>query len=81
MITKKDDYNNVPVHYCKTCLSLAVKEVKITGNSMERSMSYCSSCSNTDMGTAHIDEWSSLYKAKYGKDFLHLPEKRDVQDV
>lgn len=73
MVSRKEDYNSVPVSYCKTCLSLAIKDVELkttTGSDIKREVSYCGKCSNTDVEEAHIEEWKEKYKEKYGKDFL-----------
>jgi hypothetical protein len=73
MITKQDDYNNVPVHYCKSCLSLKIKDVDIRENAVavrDTTVSYCGECGWTDLDSAHIEEWKVLYKEKYGKDFI-----------
>ena len=56
MVTRKDDYNNVPVSYCKTCLSISIKNIK----SPELAEGYCASCGNTDIETAHVEEWEEL---------------------
>lgn len=70
MITKQDDYNNVPVTYCKTCLSLHVKEIA------NPDVAYCVDCGNTDLEKAHIHEWEDLYEEKYGERFLNLKDKK-----
>ena len=75
MVTRKSDYNNVPVEYCKTCLSLHLKEVKFEGKldlttGKEKSVVYCIPCGNTSVESAHITEWEDFYEAKYGKPFL-----------
>lgn len=75
MITRTSDFNNVPVEYCKTCLSLHLKEVKFEGQldlttGQERKIVYCIPCGNTSVDSAHITEWEDFYKAKYGKSFL-----------
>jgi hypothetical protein len=75
MITKTSDYNNVPVEYCKTCLSLHLKEVKFEGQldlttGKERSVVYCIPCGNTTIERSHITEWEDFYQAKYGESFL-----------
>lgn len=72
MITKKEDYNNVPVTYCKTCGSLHIKTVEFDNG--QEPLDYCVTCSNTDLGTAHIEEWEDIYKDKYGHKFL---DKKD----
>lgn len=72
MITKKEDYNNVPVTYCKTCLKLHIKEVefKKDDGGKNTDVAYCVDCSNTNMGQAHISEWEDMYEEKYGERFL-----------
>ena len=75
MITKKSDYNNVPVEYCKTCLSLHLKEVKFKGRldpmtGMEKTVVYCIPCGNTVVEKTHITEWEDFYEEKYGERFL-----------
>jgi hypothetical protein len=77
MITKKDDYNNVYVTYCKTCLSLHVKDVtfprkdKKTGEAeKDVEIAYCVPCGNTELDSAHISEWEDMYEEKYNERFL-----------
>jgi len=72
MITKKADYNNVPVTYCKTCGSLHIKTVEFDNG--QEPLDYCVTCSNTDLGTAHVEEWEDIYKDKYGHKFLDKQE-------
>ena len=74
MVTKKQDYNNVPVSYCKTCLSLAVVEVSLSSNE-DTKVCYCNSCSNVETEEAHIDEWEEKYESRYGKKFLDEDDK------
>ena len=71
-IVKKQDYNNEPVCYCKTCLSINIKTVEFEPNKSgeARNVDYCVPCSNTDMGEVHISEWKEMYNEKYGEDFL-----------
>jgi hypothetical protein len=72
MITKKADYNNVPVTYCKTCGSLHIKTVEFDNG--QGPLDYCVSCSNTELGSVHIEEWEDIYEDKYGHKFL---DKKD----
>lgn len=58
-------YNDVPVHYCKNCLSLKIKTV-IEGLNLD----YCDECGSTDIEQIHIEEWQKLYRERYGFDFL-----------
>ncbi len=79
MVTQKQDYNNVPVAYCKTCLSLAVVEVNLsssvaTDDTIPK-ICYCSKCSNTEVEEAHITEWEEKYEQRFGKKFLDEDNK------
>ena len=60
--TPKEEFNNVPVLYCKHCLSLAILNVDGTD--------YCDKCGGTDIGEAHIHEWEKMYGQKYGGNYL-----------
>ena len=60
----KMEYNNVPVFYCKNCLSLLIRDVEHIDNS-----EYCDECGSTDIGTASIEDWDAMYVAKYGHHF------------
>lgn len=75
MITKSGDFNNVPVTYCKNCLSLNIKTVEFpkTSSGEDRDVDYCIACGNTDMEKAHIEEWEDIYEEKYGERFLNKP--------
>lgn len=57
-----DDFNSVPVYFCKNCLSLKIMAL---GEYSE----YCDDCGSTDIETTHIETWRKMYKEKYGKDF------------
>ena len=57
-----EDYNDIPVYYCKNCLSLKIIN-------LDEEDCYCDDCGSTAIETAHIDEWKKMYKDKYGKDF------------
>lgn len=59
------EYNNIPVLYCKKCLSLKIRNVQ----SIEDS-DYCDECGSTDIGECLIEEWETLYKNKYGHSYL-----------
>lgn len=69
MITSKENSNNEPVTYCKTCLSIHIKTVEFKDT--EQEVDYCIPCSNTDLGEAHISEWEDLYEERYGDKFLN----------
>lgn len=62
---KSEEYNDIPVHYCKGCLSLKIKTVMEGLN-----LDYCDECGSTDIGQLHIEEWRNLYRDRYGFDYL-----------
>ena len=57
-----EDYNSIPVYFCKNCLSL---KIRVMGEYSE----YCDDCGSTDIETANIESWREMYKNKYGRDF------------
>ena len=62
----KEEYNNIPVHYCKGCLSLKV--MRVAG--MEEAC-YCDDCGGTGIEQTSIEEWEQLYKKKHGFTYLN----------
>ena len=58
--TMADEYNDIPVLYCKHCLSLLVKNDEFVGD-------YCAECGSTDIEETHIENWEILYQKKYKK--------------
>lgn len=63
----KEEYNEIPVHYCQCCLSLNIR-VADTGD-------YCGNCGSTETWVTSFDNWEELYKNSYGKKYLKLKEK------
>ena len=63
---ENNEYNKEPVYYCKHCLSLKIKSVP----DMEE-LDYCDECGCTNTEQSHINEWKTLYKERYGFDFLN----------
>lgn len=59
----KSPYNDEPVYYCKSCLSL---RIEIMGRP-EDDESLCTNCNRTDIGKTDILTWRELWKQKYGK--------------
>ena len=59
----RNKYDEELVHYCKQCLSLAIK----VG---EEGVSYCDLCGCSSTGRVLIDEHSDLWADRYGYDFL-----------
>lgn len=62
----KEEYNNIPVHYCRDCLSLKI--LKVAGL---EDASYCDECGSTDITETTIEDWNALYKAKHGFTYLN----------
>lgn len=57
-----EDYNSIPVYFCKNCLSL---KIRVLGEYSE----YCDDCGSTDIETTDIESWRKMYKDKYGREF------------
>lgn len=58
----KEDYNAIPVVYCKNCLSLKIMV-------LNDNIDYCDECGCTDTASTDIESWREMYKKKYGKPF------------
>jgi hypothetical protein len=71
-MTNKEGYENEPITYCKTCLSIHIKTIKFDKGpeGEEREVDYCVPCGNTELETVHLSEWEDLYEEKYGERFL-----------
>ncbi len=63
----KEDYNNMPVHYCKQCLHLGIL--------VEGSEVFCKHCNSTQIEDAHIEDWEKLYELKYGEKYIDGTDK------
>lgn len=61
----KEEYNEIPVFYCKDCLSLTILNID--------KYNYCRHCGSTDVGVSLIDEWEKMYEDKFG--IRHLNKK------
>lgn len=59
-------YNEEPVYYCKSCLSL-----KILGLSQTDDCNFCDDCGSVNIESTNIINWENLYKEKYGKLYLN----------
>lgn len=64
-LQRNSDYNKEPVYYCTKCLSLRIRDVEGMDDA-----TYCDKCCATDVAQCTIEEWDSLYKAKYGHSYL-----------
>ena len=62
----KEDYNRIPVYYCKHCGSLAVMTVPGLPDD------YCDKCGSTSIGKASIEAWLDLQQTV----FKHIADDR-----
>ncbi len=58
----KASYEEEPVYYCRSCLSLKIIPIQ--------DEEFCDLCGSTDIGTALIEEWEKLYESKYGHKYI-----------
>lgn len=74
MDSTQEQYNDIPVFYCKHCLSIKIKTVL-----EDSDLDYCDECGSTDIEQAHIGDWEKLYKERYGFNYLdkHIEYGRD----
>lgn len=61
----KEEYNKIPVLYCKNCLSLKVMGVPGIDDA-----SFCDDCGSSDIEQCTIEEWQKIYRDRYGFDYL-----------
>lgn len=61
----KEEYDKIPVLYCKNCLSLRIMGVPSIDDA-----SFCDDCGSSDVEQCTIEEWQKMYKDRYGFDFL-----------
>lgn len=52
-----------PVHYCKHCLSLYIKD--------EGFVDMCANCGSTDTDVATLEDYDKLYFEKFGKKLFY----------
>ena len=62
--TDIQDYNDIPVYFCKQCLSLKVRDAGLPD------LLYCDECGASNIQSTHIEEWEKIYKTKYGLNYL-----------
>ena len=63
-LSKMAEYESEPVFYCKSCLSLDIRN-----NNDEEIPCYCNKCGSADIDEVPHDEWKYIYKLRYKKDF------------
>lgn len=69
ILISKEEFNDEPVYFCKHCLSLTIKSLG--------DYEFCDICGSTDILTTHINKWNSLYKDKYGVEYLKTKTLRN----
>lgn len=57
------NYNDIPVFYCKKCLSLAIKDD-------DDGMACCNDCGDIRIGRTTIDAWEKQYIYMYGEPYI-----------
>lgn len=62
-MVNNEEYDNIPVYYCKRCLSLLIRGVD--------DLEYCGECGCTDIDCVPIEEWENIYYKRYGKYFTN----------
>lgn len=62
---KKQEYDEVPVHYCSNCLSLRIRKVADIPD-----LDFCDECGGTNIQITNIRVWEKLHVERYG--FRHL---------
>ena len=69
----KEEYNNIPVLYCKQCKSLKI---------MELGYDYCDTCGCTDIAETDINTWEQIYEDTYGEKYVDVEAyKRRKQEL
>lgn len=66
----KEEYNRLPVYYCKSCGSLKI--MTMPGLSED----YCDSCGSTNIGKASIEAWLELQKTVFKSPYPERPKKQ-----
>ena len=66
----KEDYNRLPVYYCKHCGSLKIMTVP-----QGIAEDYCDDCGSTDIGKANIEIWLELQRTTFKPLYKERPIK------
>lgn len=69
IIRSIENYNDEPIEYCNSCLSLKLMESIPENN--QTSICYCAKCGNTEIEKAHITVWEKLYEQRYKESHLN----------
>ena len=64
-LNTENEYNKLPVFYCKYCLSLNIRNIND-----DEDLDYCDTCGATEIEKCQIEEWESLYETRYGHKYV-----------
>lgn len=70
---KKEQYNSIPVFYCKRCLSLRIMKID--------EECYCDKCGSIEVDEAPISAWEKMYELKYDKKFFDIEKIRRLKKL
>lgn len=62
-VPASNEYDSVPVIYCRKCLSLKIMV-------LDDNIDYCDECGSTEMESTDIFSWQKMYEEKYGKPYI-----------
>jgi hypothetical protein len=69
----KEDYNNIPVYYCKSCGSLKIKIIPAISGCYS---DFCDDCGSTSIGKTSIESWQVLQKTTFKPLYKDRPVKK-----
>lgn len=69
----KEQYNEIPVLYCKQCLSLKIMQVYGT-------IDYCDNCGSTDVEETDINSWEQKYIETNGEPYIIKENKNERKE-
>jgi predicted RNA-binding Zn-ribbon protein involved in translation (DUF1610 family) len=59
----KEEYNEVPVHYCNHCGSLLIVDD-------DYDVPSCADCGRIEISITSIENWEKYYVERYGRKFV-----------
>lgn len=68
----KEEYNELPVHYCQKCLSLAILRLN-SDETRSYGVDYCKECGSTMVAKTHIGVWEDMFIDRY--DIAYMDSK------
>lgn len=76
----KNKYDEIPIIYCKSCLSLHIENYssnleEYPEEGVIDDNDFCKTCGSTNIGYTTIDEWEQMYIKRYGKEPLAKKKK------